>query len=285
MERIIITGMSGAGKSQAVKALEDIGFYCVDNLPPALLPKFMELCAGNTEAPGRVAMVTDVRSGPMFDELFSSLEAMEKAGLPCRVLFLDCADETLCRRFKETRRRHPLAGEQDSTEAALEKERRILEPLVQRADYRIDTTHLGTAQLKQRITELFLEQPSSAMTIECMSFGFKYGFPAEADLMLDVRCFPNPFYVPSLKHQTGLDPEVQNFVLQAEETQEFLRRLYHLLDYLIPLYVGEGKSQLVIAIGCTGGKHRSVTVTEQLAAYIRERGHRVLTEHRDIHKK
>ena len=284
MERLIVTGMSGAGKSQAVKALEDIGFYCVDNLPPALISKFMELCGHGEGAPDRMALVTDVRSGPMFEDLATALQMIDST-TPFRVLFLDCDDQVLCRRFKETRRRHPLAGEEDSTEVALDRERQMLQPLAARADYLVDTTHLSTSQLKKRLCDLFLERPAEAMTIECMSFGFKYGFPAEADLMLDVRCFPNPFYVPHLKHLTGLDQEVRDFVLEAEDTQEFLRRLYHLLEHLIPLYVNEGKSQLVLAIGCTGGKHRSVTIAQQLAEHIIAAGHRVVTNHRDIYKK
>ncbi len=283
MEQLIITGMSGAGKSQAVKALEDIGFYCVDNLPPALIEKFMDLCDRGAEAPTRVALVTDVRSGPMFDDLHALLQGAKKGDY--KILFLDCDDQVLCRRFKETRRRHPLAGEEDTTEQALAKERRMLAPLAARADFLVDTTHLGTAQLKQRLCELFADTAENPMTIECMSFGFKYGFPAEADIMLDVRCFPNPFYVPELKQQTGLDAPVRDFVLASPDTQEFLTRLYHLLDHLIPLYINEGKSQLVVAIGCTGGKHRSVTVTEALVAHIADTGHRVLANHRDILKR
>ncbi len=283
MERLIITGMSGAGKSQAVKALEDIGFYCVDNLPPALIEKFIDLCDRGEDAPTRVALVTDVRSGPMFEDLNTLLAA--DSAHSYKVLFLDCDDQVLCRRFKETRRRHPLAKAKDTTEQALAKERAMLQPLATRADFLVDTTHLGTAQLKARLCELFSESATNPMTVECMSFGFKYGFPAEADVMFDVRCFPNPFYIPELKHQTGLDAPVRDFVMTSADTREFLTRLYHLLDHLIPLYVEEGKSQLVIAVGCTGGKHRSVAVTEALARHIADSGMRVLTNHRDIFKK
>lgn len=285
MELLIVTGMSGAGKSLAVRALEDIGFYCVDNMPPVLMGKFAELCSQSTQPIQRVALVTDVRSGTMFETLEDALQAMKERGQDHRVLYLDCADEVLCRRYKETRRKHPLAGEDEPVEAALVKERRLLQPLADRADYRLDTTQLSTAQLKQQITAIFLEKPDSAMTIQCMSFGFKYGFPAEADVMLDVRCFPNPYYVPELKNQTGLDRPVREFVLASEDTREFLRRLYTMLDHLIPLYTKEGKTQLVIAIGCTGGKHRSVTIAEALAAHIRQQGRRVLINHRDIDKK
>ncbi len=285
MELIIVTGMSGAGKSLTVRALEDIGFYCVDNLPPMLLDKFVRLCGQSAEPLQRVALVMDVRGGPLFDSLLKDLATLEKGGQPFRLLFLDCADEVLCRRYKETRRKHPLAGDSDPVEEALAKERRLLQPLADRADYRLDTSQLSTAQLKQQITALFLERPSSAMTVHCMSFGFKYGFPAEADVMLDVRCFKNPFYIPELKFKTGLDAAVQDFVLQPKETQGFLQRLYALVDYLLPLYTGEGKSQLVIAIGCTGGKHRSVAIAEALAAHMGQSDRRVLVTHRDIDKK
>ncbi len=285
MELLIVTGMSGAGKSLAVRALEDIGFYCVDNMPPVLMGKFAELCNHSAQTIRRVALVTDVRSGAMFETLEDTLQAMTAQGQDYRILFLDCADDTLCRRYKETRRRHPLAGEEEPVETALINERRLLQPLFDRADYRLDTTQLSTAQLKQQITAMFLDKPDEAMSIQCMSFGFKYGFPAEADVMLDVRCFPNPFYVPQLKEQTGLDRPVREFVLASADTQKFLARLYAMLDHLIPLYIKEGKSQLVLAIGCTGGKHRSVTIAEEVAAHIRLTNHRVLVNHRDIDKK
>ncbi len=284
MELLIVTGMSGAGKTLTVRALEDIGFYCVDNMPPMLMGKFAELCDRSARPLHRVALVTDVRSGAMFDTLSEALQTLKSQGQDYRVLYLDCADEALCRRYKETRRRHPLAQDTEPVEQALRRERQLLQPLFDRADYRLDTTRLTTAQLKQQITALFLEEAEGAMTVQCISFGFKYGFPAEADVMLDVRCFPNPFYEPSLKPLTGLDEPVREFVLAAEDTKEFLRRLYGMLDHLLPLYVKEGKSQLVIAIGCTGGKHRSVAITEALATHIRMQNHRVTVNHRDIDK-
>lgn len=284
MELVIVTGMSGAGKSQAVRALEDIGYYCVDNMPPQLILKFVELCSQSGGAIRRVALVMDVRGGEMFSELQHSLASLTEAGQGYRVLFLDCADAVLCRRFKETRRRHPLAGEGESVESALTRERALLAPVLEKANYRLDTTLLSTSQLKTQITSIFMGDQVESMAIQCMSFGFKYGFPAEADLMLDVRCFPNPFYIPELKHQTGLDKPVQDFVLGAEDTRIFLRHLYAMLDHLIPLYIQEGKTQLVVAVGCTGGKHRSVTIANALAEHIRSAGHRVLINHRDIEK-
>ncbi len=285
MELVIVTGMSGAGKSQAVKALEDIGYYCVDNMPPMLLQKFVELCNQSTEHIRRVALVMDVRSGKMFEDLLENVEALQTAAQNPRILFLDCANEVLCHRYKETRRQHPLADADGSIDAALEKERALLAPIAAKADYRVDTTHLGAGQLKAQIADIFSVDTIGTMTVQCMSFGFKYGFPAEADLMLDVRCFPNPYYIPELKTKTGLDREVQDFVLGSSETQTFLTRLTAMLDQLLPLYAAQGRPRLVVAIGCTGGKHRSVTIANKLAAHIEQRGFRSTTQHRDIDKK
>ena len=285
MEFIIVTGMSGAGKSRAMTALEDIGYYCVDNMPPKLLTKFAELCL-QSEDLSRVAMVVDVRGGQMFDDLFEGLPVLHRMGGEYKILFLDCDDQVLARRYKETRRQHPLVGEDGITTVyqAIEMERGLLKPLRDRTDYLVDTTHLSSAQLKERVTELFLGDSTQAMVVQCMSFGFKYGYPAEADLMFDVRCLPNPFYEPELKHKTGLDGDVRDYVRETDATRGFESRLYDLVDYLLPLYCDEGKSQLVIAIGCTGGKHRSVALTEALAQHIRDAGVRVTVNHRDIAK-
>ncbi len=285
MELIIVTGMSGAGKSQAVKALEDIGYYCVDNMPPRLIQTFVELCGQSAEDIRRVALVMDVRSGKMFEDLRENVLALQKSNQNTRILLLDCADEVLCNRYKETRRQHPLADADGGIEQALKKERELLAPISALADYRVDTTHLSAGQLKAQITAIFTEESVGAMTVHCMSFGFKYGFPAEADLMLDVRCFPNPFYIPELRDKTGLDREVRDFVLDAEETQAFLANLAAMLDRLLPLYAGEGRTRLVVAIGCTGGKHRSVTIANALAAHVEQAGYRAMTQHRDIEKK
>lgn len=285
VEFVIVTGLSGAGKSRAVNALEDIGFYCVDNMPPKLLPKFAELCLQSRDKMERVALVIDARGGELFNDLFEGLDELKKQGGDYKILFLECSDQVLARRYKETRRQHPLAEESGgSVMAAIQRERELLKPARSRTDYLIDTTHLSPAQLKQRITGLFLGDSTIAMVVQCMSFGFKYGYPAEADLVLDVRCLPTPFYVDELKQKTGLDPDVRRFVLEREETAGLQKRLYDLIDYLIPLYCNEGKSQLVIAIGCTGGKHRSVTLTEELAKHIAESGRRVMVNHRDIQK-
>lgn len=285
MEFVIVTGLSGAGKSRAVNALEDIGFYCVDNMPPKLLPKFAELCMQSEEQLSRVAMVVDVRGGNLFDDLFDGLVTLKKMGGEYKILFLECDDQVLARRYKETRRQHPLVSKEIKTvRDAIANERKLLKPLLDHTDYLIDTTHLSSAQLKEQVTKLFLQDTKLAMMVQCMSFGFKYGYPAEADLMFDVRCFPNPFYVPELKHKTGLDKEVRDYVRENDETREFEKRLYSLVDYLLPLYRNEGKSQLVIAIGCTGGKHRSVALAEALAQHIADGGSLVTVNHRDIDK-
>ena len=286
MEFVIVTGLSGAGKSRAVDALEDIGFYCVDNIPPTLIATFYDLCRQSKEHFSRVAVVTDIRGGDMFDSLFSVLDKMRNEGKFYKILFLDARDEVLCRRYKETRRRHPLAENQlGSVPQAVKLERQILKPVRERADYIIDTSLISPAQLKERISGLFLQDSSSSLAVNCMSFGFKYGAPAEADLVFDVRCLPNPFYIEELKNLTGLDEPVRKYVMQSDATKGFVEHFLSLIDYMIPLYRVEGKSQLVIAIGCTGGKHRSVTLAQLLYNHLMEQNERVSVHHRDIQKK
>ena len=285
MEFLIVTGLSGAGKSRAVDALEDIGFYCVDNIPPKLIPTFYDLCAkaGNTFS--RVAVVTDIRGGDMFSSLFETLDDLRNEDKRYRILFLDANDFVLINRFKETRRKHPLAENNlGSLEQVVKLEREILRPVREKADYIIDTSFLSPAQLKERISNLFLGDASQALMIHCVSFGFKYGIPTEADLVFDVRCLPNPFYIEELKPLTGLDEPVYSYVMKWEQTKGFVQRLISLIDYMIPLYCDEGKSQLVIAIGCTGGKHRSVALAQLLYDHLLEKGHRTSVNHRDIRK-
>ena len=285
MEFLIVTGLSGAGKSRAVDALEDIGFYCVDNIPPKLIPTFYDLCAkaGNTFS--RVAVVTDIRGGDMFSSLFETLDDLRNEDKRYRILFLDANDFVLINRFKETRRKHPLAENNlGSLEQAVKLEREILRPVREKADYIIDTSFLSPAQLKERISNLFLGDASQALMIHCVSFGFKYGIQTEADLVFDVRCLPNPFYIEELKPLTGLDEPVYSYVMKWEQTKGFVQRLISLIDYMIPLYCDEGKSQLVIAIGCTGGKHRSVALAQLLYDHLLEKGHRTSVNHRDIRK-
>ena len=285
MDFLIITGLSGAGKSRAVDALEDIGFYCVDNIPPQLIPTFCTLCRNAKEKMEKVAVVTDVRGGDMFGTLFASLEELKEDEEAYKILFLDASDRVLINRYKETRRRHPLSEETGgSIEKAVRLEREMLRPVREKADYIVDTSLLSPAQLKERMASLFLGDTSDALMIHCVSFGFKYGIPAEADLVFDVRFLPNPYYVEELKHLTGLDAPVSQYVLGWEQTQGFVKRFIDLIDYMIPLYCNEGKSQLVIAVGCTGGKHRSVTLAQLLYDHLQEKKKRVSVNHRDIKK-
>ena len=285
MEFLIVTGLSGAGKSRAVDALEDIGFYCVDNIPPKLIPTFYDLCAKAGDTFSRVAVVTDIRGGDMFSSLFETLDDLKNEDKHYRILFLDANDYVLINRFKETRRKHPLAENNlGSLEQAVKREREILRPVREKADYIIDTSFLSPAQLKERISNLFLGDSSQALMVHCVSFGFKYGIPTEADLVFDVRCLPNPFYIEELKHLTGLDEPVYSYVMKWEQTKGVVQRLISLIDYMLPLYCDEGKSQLVIAIGCTGGKHRSVALAQLLYDHLLENGHRTSVNHRDIQK-
>ena len=285
MEFIIITGLSGAGKSVAMKNMEDIGYYCVDNIPPMLVSIFYELCEKSTdEHMKKIAVVTDIRAGDVFDDLFASLDKLRAANKKYKILFLDARDDVLLRRFKETRRKHPLSENSSSTENAVMLERELLMPVKARADYVIDTSLLSTTQLKERITALFLGNVTLGLTVTCMSFGFKYGLPAEADLVFDVRCLPNPFYIPDLKPHTGLDSCVFDYVMQFEQSKGYAERMIGLVDFSLPLYRSEGKSQLVIAVGCTGGKHRSVTLTRVLYKHLLDSGQRTIVHHRDINK-
>lgn len=286
MEFLILTGVSGAGKSKAVEMLEDIDFVCIDNLPPELLPAFGQIVR-KSPPESKFAAVVDVRAGQPFLEYFSgSLDELNEMGVPYKLLFIDCEDPVLVNRFKETRRRHPLANQYNqSIQDAIAAEREIVAPFKQRADYAIDTTYLSSKQLKDRIAGLFLGSGEQTMQVQCMSFGYKYGLPADADLVVDVRCLPNPFYIPELKTKTGLDDAVSSYVMQFEESQEFLRRILDLIDFSLPLYREEGKSELIVAFGCTGGKHRSVTFAEAMAKHLREQGLRCNTTHRDIQKK
>lgn len=285
MEFLIVTGLSGAGKSRAIDALEDIDFYCVDNIPPKLIPIFYELCQQAKSGLNRVAVVTDIRGGNMFDSLFDALDALKNENRDYRILFLDASDLVLINRFKETRRKHPLADNYlGSLEQAVKLERDVLKPVRDRADYIIDTSYLSPAQLKERISNLFLGDASEALMIHCVSFGFKYGLPSESDLVFDVRCLPNPYYVEELKNLTGLDDPVRDYVMKWDQTQGFISRMLNLIDFMIPLYCNEGKSQLVIAMGCTGGHHRSVALAQLLYNHLLENGKRTSVNHRDIQK-
>lgn len=284
MEVVIITGLSGAGKTQAANALEDVGYFCIDNMPPTLIPRFAEMAA-QINRYNNVAIVTDVRTGEFFSGLFDAIEELRKIGVSCKVLFLDADDDVLEKRYRATRRKHPLStGDKTSLAQAIADERKLLAPLSGVTDYRIDTSSLTIAQLKEQIISRFLGNSNSSMLVRCLSFGFKYGVPTEADLMLDVRCLPNPFYVDELREKTGADPAVRAYIYNDGSAAEVMKRFYELVDYLLPLYKVEGKSQLIIAVGCTGGKHRSVALAEDLSDYITARGYNCRTIHRDINK-
>lgn len=287
MEFIIITGLSGAGKSHALRALEDIGFYCVDNIPPALLSTFRELCEKtNDTRMQRVAVVVDVRGGEVFDSLFEEMRKFNSEGIKYKILFLDAKSDVLLIRYKETRRKHPLAEAFDggTSEDAVLLERELMKPFKAHADYIIDTSYMAPKQLKERVTTMFSQGNESGFIVTCLSFGFKYGIPLEADLVFDVRCLPNPYYVKELKELTGLDESVREYVLKFPETQEYIEKLLSLLDYSLPMYKEEGKSELVIAIGCTGGKHRSVTLARLLNSHFIELSQKSTLHHRDIWK-
>lgn len=284
MRFLIITGLSGAGKSQTIKNLEDIGYFCVDNLPPALLPKFAELCSQTNSKIEKVALVIDIRGGKLFDDLFNNLACIKEQGLSYEIVFLEANDEVLVKRFKETRRTHPLSPEGRIING-ITKERELLEKVRKRANYIIDTSNLTTRQLKEQINSIFVEGRNyEGVIITVMSFGFKYGIPTDSDLVLDVRFIPNPFYIENMRKHTGKEKLVREYVLQWEETKEFINKVSELMEFLIPNYIKEGKSQLVVSIGCTGGRHRSVTISEEIIRLLTEKGHRVILEHRDIDK-
>jgi UPF0042 nucleotide-binding protein len=285
MQFVLVTGLSGSGKSVAMSVLEDIGFYCIDNMPPQLIEKFADICLHSEGKLERVAIAVDIRSGDRFDDIINSIESIKKTGMDVKVLYLEANNEVLLKRYKETRRKHPLDSKfHGSLHNAIVYEREQLSALREIASYYIDTSYLSNGKLKEQIINIFLEKASDSMMIQVISFGFKYGSATEADLIFDVRCLPNPFYVNELKKLTGCDTSVRNYVMGFEQSQELLEKLKDLLDFLIPLYVHEGKSQLVIAFGCTGGKHRSVTFAEYLADYLTSKGLRVHKSHRDVTK-
>lgn len=282
MNFLIVTGLSGAGKSMAVNALEDIGFFCIDNIPVALLPRIVDFALQGENQLSRVAVVMDVRGVRNKEQLEEALADLDAKKIEYEILFLDANNHTIQRRYKETRRQHPISlTDHVSIEEAIERERRLLQPLRNRAKYVIDTSLLNVAQNKERVCSLFLDKGKSPMALTVVSFGFKYGLPQEADLVLDVRCLPNPFYVPELKNLTGMDQAVVDYVMAAPESQKLLRRYESMLEYALPLYVKEGKSQLMIAVGCTGGKHRSITFARKIGEFCQKLGYEPSVQHRD----
>ena len=285
LDLIIITGMSGAGKSQASDALEDIGYYCIDNIPPVLIEAIVDLGSRGQKGLSKIAVITDLRGGEMFNEIEKTINSLKEKKIHPKVLFLDASDTELARRYRENRRIHPLSAANNiSVSEAITLERENLLSIKARADYVIDTTFLSTRQLKQQILDIFLKDSKKSMKIQCISFGNKFGPFYDADLVFDVRCLPNPFYEESLKNLTGKDREVRDYIMEQEQSKEFVKRLLSLIEYSVPLYIKEGKSRLVIAVGCTGGKHRSVTVAMLIYDMLKSLGYDVSIAHRDIEK-
>lgn len=285
MEFLIISGLSGAGKSRAADILEDLDYYCVDNLPLALLPRFAELCLATRGRYERVALVTDVREPESVTALFGALDQLWEQGLEYRILFMEADKPTLVKRYKETRRPHPLLDASGSIVAAIDRETKLLAPIRERADFIINTTGLTTAMLQSRIGDLFSGSGGKrGLAVTVTAFGYKYGLPMDADLVFDVRFLPNPYYVEELRPKSGLDREVSDFLFGYEDTRRFMEHLTGLMDFLLPLYIEEGKYTLNIAVGCTGGRHRSVAIAAALADHLAAGGHAVARCYRDLDK-
>ena len=281
---IIVTGMSGAGKSQAVKVLEDIGYFCIDNLPPVLIPKFAELCVKGGERVRHVALIADIRGGQFFDAMSQALQELRKQGVSYEIVFMESSDKVLINRYKETRRVHPLALHGRISQGIAE-ERKRLATLREQADFIIDTSSLKTSQLRDILRKRYaLNTGRKGLTVTVVSFGFKHGMPIDADIVDDVRFLPNPYYVEEYRHKSGRVPVVRDYVQSFQVTQTFKEKWFDMIDFLLPNYEREGKSQLVIAVGCTGGMHRSVCMAEEMYRHLKETGVDVSIEHRDLAK-
>ncbi|MDE6107865.1 MAG: RNase adapter RapZ [Oscillospiraceae bacterium] len=283
MELVVISGLSGAGKSNVAATMEDMGYFVVDNMPAALIPRFAELCMAGQAKYEKAAVVIDIRGGQTFDGLFTALGELEQMDCAYQILFVEAATETIVTRYKETRRAHPLAQKGQMLEESIVRERTMLDPVRTRASYIVDTTGLTSARLRRDLTRIFQgDTAGKPMSVNVVSFGFKYGIPIEADLVFDVRFLPNPFYVPELKEHTGLEKPVYDFVFSNRQSEEFMTYLTQLMAFLLPQYTEEGKASLVIAVGCTGGQHRSVAVTRALTEFIRQKGYEASETHRDM---
>ena len=282
MKFIIVTGLSGSGKSEVMRALEDMGFYCVDNLPPTLIPKFAELCHQSNSTIDKVALGIDVRGRKFFKALHESLNTLRKDKYIFEVLYLDCADDVLLKRYKMTRRNHPLAINRQIPEG-IKMERTILEPLKEIADCIIDTSNMKPKDLKEEISRIYSNGDSNNnLTISVVSFGFKHGIPSDSDLVFDVRFLPNPYYVDELRSKTGEDQDVRDYVMDSQISHQFYEKLLDMINFLVPQYIEEGKHHLVISIGCTGGRHRSVTISNLISNELMKQGYRVVKKHRDF---
>ena len=286
MRFVIVTGMSGAGKSTALKMLEDMGYFCVDNLPVPLIPKLAELLVVPGSEMNKAALGVDIRSGESFKQLEAVLKELDAAGVQYEILYLESSDNVLIKRYKETRRFHPLSGGSGRVDEGLLRERKKLEFLKKKADYLVDTSHMLTRELKKELSKIFVQNKEyKNLYITVLSFGFKYGIPSDADLVFDVRFLPNPYYIEELRPLSGNDRAVREYVMDNDKAGEFLRRLLDMTEFLIPNYIAEGKTQLVIGIGCTGGKHRSVTLANELyEALEKAENYGIRIEHRDIGK-
>ena len=286
MRLVIVTGMSGAGKSTALKMLEDMGYFCVDNLPVPLIPKFAELLAVPGTEMNKAALGVDIRSGQSFQELANVLKVLDEGGCQYEILYLESSDDVLVKRYKETRRFHPLAGSDGRVEDGLKRERELLGFLKKKADYLVDTSHMLTRELKAELNKIFVQNKEyKNLYITVLSFGFKYGIPNDADLVFDVRFLPNPYYMEELRPMSGNDQPVRDYVMNNDTAKQFLTKLTDMVEFLIPNYISEGKTQLVIGIGCTGGKHRSVTLANALYHRLEnEKEFGIKIEHRDIQK-
>lgn len=282
MKLIIVSGLSGAGRTQAIRFFEDFGYFCVDNMPPALIPKFAELCGAADNKIDKVAIVVDIRGREFFNDLFQSLKKVTEMGYKYEILFLEASDQALIKRYKETRRNHPLAPN-DRLINGIKEERKLLAEVKQRATHVIDTSNLLTRQLREELQRIYVTGGEfEGMIINVVSFGFKYGLPIDADLVFDVRFLPNPYYIDELRRFSGNDDVVKNYVMKWDAAKEFIKKTSELLEFLIPNYIKEGKSQLVIAVGCTGGRHRSVTIANALYESLKSNGHSTLINHRDL---
>lgn len=281
---VFLTGVSGAGKSTAMSFLEDVGYYCIDNMPPELISVFIGLIE-KSDAYNKIAIVADVRASGVFEAFYQSIDSLKNEENSVRVIYLDIKNHIAMKRYKLTRRKHPYADKfQGDIIQALSYEKEVLLPVLEKADYVIDTSDLSSNQLRKRLTQILLGDDKEVMNIHVVSFGFKHGIPMDADFVLDVRCLPNPYWVETLRSKTGLDQEVYDYVFSFDEANELYDRLKGLLDYLNPLYIKEGKSQIVLAIGCTGGNHRSVAMAERLAKHFHRHWDNVTVNHRDIER-
>lgn len=283
MQLVIISGYSGAGKSLAASILEDCGYYCVDNMPAELIPQFVQVCLATKAQYEKVALVTDIRGGLNFDGLFAALDQLDAIEQTYRILFIEAESDVIIQRYKENRRKHPLSRLGGTLPEIVERERQLLQPVRNRANHVIDTSYMSPIKLRGYVMEAVAGHTKDlAMNVNVISFGFKYGIPRDADLVFDVRFLPNPFYISELKEKTGLDKEVRDFIFSYRQTENYVQRLISLIDFSLPYYAEEGKTGLVIAIGCTGGKHRSVALAREIADHISQLGYQTVANHRDM---